>query len=69
VWRKFETSADIIGYEQAILISERNPNPPGPPLTPYEYTGFNNKDIPSWGRSWASVNFYHAAVILSTTKW
>lgn len=55
-WKGFQTTAAVIGYEEAIMISERNANPSG---TPFERTCFYNKDIPEWGRQWAEVRFYH----------
>jgi len=54
--RRFSSDANMIGYEQSIMISERNLNPQG---THFESTYFWNRNIGEWGRAWASLQFWH----------
>lgn len=55
--RKFQTDSKIIGCEEAIMISDRNPSPSG---TPYERAcSFWNGELGPWGKRYVSVLFDH----------
>jgi len=55
--RRFQTDAKIIGCEEAIMISDRNPNPSG---TPYEKAcSFWNRELGPWGKRYVYVLFDH----------